>query len=157
MVSEPRKQLMAWMEMDLYSKHIYMYTLSMEDKMVDGAFGHTRNYGWDGSFTLLTWPVLTVQGLSQNKRWSSRIKSRIFITYSWMHKLKSCTCHGKRESWVILQRTSSILLPHSAGLSILHPSCLHGCRLKKKISTNDQFKVGGGNLHESKKKCHTVY
>ena len=43
MVSEPRNELMAWMETD-YSKH----TLSMEDKMA-GAFGRAKSYGWDGS------------------------------------------------------------------------------------------------------------
>ena len=26
------------------------YILSMEDKVADGVFGHTRNYGWDGPF-----------------------------------------------------------------------------------------------------------
>ena len=44
MVSEPRNELMAWMETD-YSKH----TLSMEDKMA-GAFGRAKSYGWDGFF-----------------------------------------------------------------------------------------------------------
>ena len=41
MVSEGKKQLMAWMEMD-YS---LTYTLLVEDKMAAGAFGHARNYG----------------------------------------------------------------------------------------------------------------
>ena len=41
MVSEPRKQSMAWMETDC-SKH---YALSMEDKITAGAFGHAENYG----------------------------------------------------------------------------------------------------------------
>ena len=49
MVSEVRKQLMAWMEMD-YSKHMYVF--SMEGKMAAGAFGCTRNYGWDGPFNI---------------------------------------------------------------------------------------------------------
>ena len=40
MVSEPRKQSMAWMETD-YSKHT---ALSTEDKMAAGAFGRARNY-----------------------------------------------------------------------------------------------------------------
>ena len=40
MVSEARKQTLAWMETD--------YAFSMEDKMAAGAFGRVRNYGWDG-------------------------------------------------------------------------------------------------------------
>ena len=40
-VSEPRKQSMAWMETDI----LKTYTLSMEDKMPAEAFGHARNYG----------------------------------------------------------------------------------------------------------------
>ena len=39
MVSEARRQSMAWMKTD-YSKH----TFSMEGKMASGAFGHARNY-----------------------------------------------------------------------------------------------------------------
>ena len=39
MVYEARKQSMAWMETDK------TYTLSMENKMAAGAFGHARNYG----------------------------------------------------------------------------------------------------------------
>ena len=35
MVSEPRKQLMSWIEMDI----LKMYAVLMEDKMVTGAFG----------------------------------------------------------------------------------------------------------------------
>ena len=42
---------MAWMEMD-YSKHIYIYAFSMEDKMTAGAFGHARNYGGDSLLSL---------------------------------------------------------------------------------------------------------
>ena len=41
MVYEERKQSMAWVEPD-YSKHV---ALSMEDKMVAGAFGRAKNYG----------------------------------------------------------------------------------------------------------------
>ena len=42
MVSEARKQSMAWMETDC-SKHIVAF--SMKDKMAAGAFGRARNYG----------------------------------------------------------------------------------------------------------------
>ena len=48
MVSEMRKQLMAWMETD-YSKHT-MYIFLMDGKMVAAAFGRARNYGWDGPY-----------------------------------------------------------------------------------------------------------
>ena len=40
MVSEARKQSMAWMEMDLLKTYVF----SMEEKMAAGAFGCTRNY-----------------------------------------------------------------------------------------------------------------
>ena len=39
MVSEPRKQSMAWMETDYSKATMYMYAFSMEDKMAAGAFG----------------------------------------------------------------------------------------------------------------------
>ena len=43
MAFETRKLSMAWMEHGLSLKR---YALSMEDKMVAGAFGCARNYGW---------------------------------------------------------------------------------------------------------------
>ena len=43
MVYDARKQSMAGMEMD-YSQDT-VYVLSMEDKLVAGAFGRVRNYG----------------------------------------------------------------------------------------------------------------
>ena len=49
MAFEVRKQSMAWMEHRLQIS-LKQYALSMEDKMVAGAFGHAMNYGWDGSF-----------------------------------------------------------------------------------------------------------
>ena len=48
MVSELRKQLMAWMETD-YSKHT---NFRWEKKMVAGAFGCAKDYGCD-SLTLI--------------------------------------------------------------------------------------------------------
>ena len=43
MVSEARKQSMAWVETD-YSKHTYF---RWKVKWLTGAFGHARNYGQD--------------------------------------------------------------------------------------------------------------
>ena len=51
MVSEPRKQSMAWMETD-YSKHT---VLSIEDKMAARAFAHARNYGRDVTIVTDVW------------------------------------------------------------------------------------------------------
>ena len=43
MVSEARKQAMAWMETDTQR----VRTFTIKGKMAAGAFGHARNYGWD--------------------------------------------------------------------------------------------------------------
>ena len=42
---------MAWMETD-YSKYTH-FAFSMEEKMAAGAFGRTRNYGWEGPFKVV--------------------------------------------------------------------------------------------------------
>ena len=47
MVSEARKQSMAWMETD-YSKHTH---LLWKIKMAAGAFGRARIYRWEGPFS----------------------------------------------------------------------------------------------------------
>ena len=46
MVSEARKQSMAWMEHGLQIS-LKSFALSMEDKMAAGAIGRATNYGWD--------------------------------------------------------------------------------------------------------------
>ena len=43
MVSEARKQSIAWMGDGLLKAYVF----SMEGKMAAGAFGRARNYGWE--------------------------------------------------------------------------------------------------------------